>query len=375
MRTLKFLLQKEFKQIVRNKAILRIIIIAPILQLLVLAFAVDYEIKNIKLFFVDQDKSHFSSLLYSQFDGSEYFSIQNYSNNQNDAKEAIHNGDCDLALIIEPNFEQQLYRDGTAAVQLIANAIDGTKAGLSSSYATAIIRDFNKTLIEQYGIRGNLIPDPEFRQIEPTYSYWYNPDLNYQAFMVPGILVLLVTMIGTFMSSMNIVREKELGTIEQINVTPIKKYYFIIGKTLPFWIIGLLEFGFGLTIAKIVFDIPMVGSLFTLFTFAGVYLFVVLGLGLLVSTMTDTQQQAMFISWFFLVIFILLGGLFTAIENMPLWAQRVTFFNPVRYFIEVNRMVLLKGAGIADITKHFIVMAIFIIAINSLAIFRYRKVS
>jgi len=375
MRTLKFLLQKEFKQIVRNKAILRIIIIAPILQLLVLAFAVDYEIKNIKLFFVDQDKSHFSSLLFSQFDGSDYFFIENYSNDQNDAKEAIHQGECDLALIIEPNFEQHLYRDGTAAVQLIANAIDGTKAGLSSSYATAIIRSFNKTLIEQYSIRGNLIPDPEFHQIEPTYSYWYNPDLNYQAFMVPGILVLLVTMIGTFMSSMNIVREKELGTIEQINVTPIKKHYFIIGKTLPFWIIGLLEFGFGLTLAKIVFDIPMVGSLFTLFAFAGVYLFVVLGLGLLVSTLTDTQQQAMFISWFFLVIFILLGGLFTAIENMPLWAQRITFFNPVRYFIEVNRMVLLKGAGIADIAWHFIVMAIFILAVNSLAIFRYRKVS
>ncbi len=375
MRTLRFLLQKEFKQIVRNKAILRIIIIAPVLQLLVLAFAVDYEIKNIKLYFVDQDRSQFSSLLFSKFNGSEYFTIHEFSNNLNEAKEAIHRGQCDLVLNIEPHFERSLYRDGTAGIQLIANAIDGTKAGLSSSYASAIIRDFNKSLIEQYGIRGNLFMDPEFLQINSTYSNWYNPDLNYQAFMVPGILVLLVTMIGAFMSSMNIVREKELGTIEQINVTPIRKHHFIIGKTLPFWIIGLVEFGFGLILAKIVFDIPMVGNLFTLFTFAGLYLFVVLGLGLLISTITDTQQQAMFISWFFLVIFILLGGLFTAIENMPLWAQKITLLNPVRYFIEVNRMVLLKGAGLTDISKHFFIMAIFIVVINSLAIFRYRKVT
>ena len=351
------------------------IIIAPMLQLLVLAFAVDYEIKNIKLVFVDQDNSHFSRLLYSQFDASTYFIILDHSNNVEEAKERIRRGDCDLAINIEPDFEQHLYREGKGSIQLIANAIDGTKAGLSSGYASNIIRSYNQRLIEQYGIRSSLKINPEMLQIGTTYSYWYNPDLNYQAYMVPGILVLLVTMIGAFMSSMNIVREKELGTIEQINVTPIKKHHFIIGKTVPFWIIGMLEFGFGLILAKIVFDIPMVGSLFTLFTFAAVFLLAILGFGLLISTMTDTQQQAMFISWFFLVIFILLGGLFTAIENMPTWAQQLTYFNPIRYFIEVNRMVLLKGAGFRDIAWHFGVMAIFVISINSLAILRYRKVS
>ena len=375
MRTLKFLLQKEFKQILRNTVILRLIFIAPILQLLVLAFAVDYEIKNIKLFFVDQDGSQFSGLLYSQFNASEYFVIEDYSLNIEDAKEAIHRGKCDLVVNIPQHFEQNLYRNQTGGIQLIANAIDGTKAGLSTNYASEIIRDFNQLIIKQYGVRSNLLINPEFKQIETNYTYWYNPELNYQAYMVPGILVLLVTMIGAFMSSMNIVREKELGTIEQINVTPIKKYHFIIGKTVPFWIIGMLEFGFGLILAKIVFDIPMVGSLLTLFTFAGIFLFVVLGIGLLISTVTETQQQAMFISWFFLVIFILLGGLFTAVENMPTWAQRLTYFNPIRYFIEVNRLVLLKGAGIQDILRHFIIMAGFILAFNSLAIFRYRKVS
>ena len=354
---------------------LPIILIAPMIQLLVLSFAVDYEIKNIKLFFVDQDRSQFSRLLYDKFEGSDYFIITGYSADNKDAKEAIQRGKCDLALIIDQDFERKLYRYGNADAQLIMNAIDGTKAGLSSSYATGIIRDFNKILIEQYGLRSSMVLDPDYLQIETSYSYWYNPDLNYKAYMVPGILVLLVTMIGAFLSSMNIVREKELGTIEQINVTPIKKHHFIIGKILPFWIIGMVEFGVGLLLAKIVFNIPMVGSLVTLFSFAGTFMLVVLGLGLLISTITETQQQAMFISWFFLVIFILLGGLFTAIENMPPWAQKITFFNPIKYFIEVNRMVLLKGAGFMDIAKHFAVMGVFVFAINSLAILRYRKVS
>lgn len=375
MRTLKFLLQKEFKQIARNKAILRLILIAPFLQLLVLAYAVDYEIKNIKLFFVDHDRSQFSELLYSQLDGSPYFTLQDYAMNEQDTRDAIQRGDCDLALIVEPDFEKKLYREGKASVQLVINAIDGTKAGLSSSYAASIVRDFNRQILLQYGVAANAKLDPAYKQIDMTYSYWYNPDLNYKAFMVPGILVLLVTMVGAFMSSMNIVKEKELGTIEQINVTPIKKYHFILGKILPFWIIGLMEFAFGLLLAKLVFNIPMVGSLVTLFTFASVYLWVVLGLGLLISTLTNTQQQAMFISWFFLVIFILLGGLFTAVENMPDWAQKITYFNPVRYFIEVNRMVLLKGAGFRDIAWHLTVMAIFVVGVNGLAIFRYKKVS
>lgn len=375
MRTLRFILQKEFLQIFRNKSMLPIILIAPMIQLLVLSFAVDYEIKNIKLFFVDQDRSQFSRLLYDKFEGSDYFIITGYSADSKDAREAIQRGKCDLALIIDQDFERKLYRYGNADAQLIMNAIDGTKAGLSSSYATGIIRDFNKILIEQYGLRSSMVLDPDYLQIETSYSYWYNPDLNYKAYMVPGILVLLVTMIGAFLSSMNIVREKELGTIEQINVTPIKKHHFIIGKILPFWIIGMVEFGVGLLLAKIVFNIPMVGSLVTLFSFAGTFMLVVLGLGLLISTITETQQQAMFISWFFLVIFILLGGLFTAIENMPPWAQKITFFNPIKYFIEVNRMVLLKGAGFMDIAKHFAVMGVFVFAINSLAILRYRKVS
>ena len=209
--------------------------------------------------------------------------------------------------------------------------------------------------------------------IVPTYSFWYNQHLNYKTFMVPGILVMLVTMIGAFISAMNIVREKELGTIEQLNVTPIRKYQFIAGKLIPLWILGLFIFTVGLVVAKLAFHVPIIGSLFLIYGFTAIYLVMILGLGMLISTFTNTQQQAMFISWFFLVIFILMSGLFTPIENMPSWAQNLTLINPIRYFTEVIRLVMLKGAVFQDVGLQFVVIGLYAIIINGLAIWNYRK--
>jgi len=193
--------------------------------------------------------------------------------------------------------------------------------------------------------------------------------------MVPGILVLLVTMIGIFLAGMNIVREKEIGTIEQINITPIKKYQFITGKLLPFWIIGQFELALGLTIGKLLFGIPILGNLAVIFLFSSVYLLVILGIGLLISTLNNTQQQAMFISWFFMVIFILMSGLFTPVESMPVWAQKLNIVNPVSYFIQVVRMVILKGSGLIDIWRQFLSISVYAVLILSFAVWRYRKVS
>jgi ABC-2 type transport system permease protein len=203
---------------------------------------------------------------------------------------------------------------------------------------------------------------------------WFNPEQNYQTFMVPGILVILVTLVGMFLAGMNIVKEKEIGTIEQINVSPIRKHEFIIGKLLPFWIIALVELAIGLVVGKLVFHIPFVGSLWLIFGFAGLYLLVVLGFGLLISTVTETQQQAMFIAWFFLIIFILMSGLFTPIESMPPWAQDITRLNPVAYFVDVMRLVLLKGSDVWDIRQHIAVMGGYALAVNGLAVLNYRKV-
>jgi ABC-2 type transport system permease protein len=190
---------------------------------------------------------------------------------------------------------------------------------------------------------------------------------------VPGVLVLLVTIIGFILSGLNIVREKEIGTIEQINVTPIRKYQFIIGKLTPFWIIALFELAFGLTVGKLLFDIPIVGSLGLVFLVASVYLLVILGMGLFASTLANTQQQAMLISFFFMMIFILMSGLFTSIDSMPDWAQAIDRFNPVAYFIRMIRMILLKGSGFSEISSDLGALAVLAAGMLSLAVWRYRK--
>ena len=191
--------------------------------------------------------------------------------------------------------------------------------------------------------------------INVTYSDWYNPNMNYQYFMVPGILVMLLTIIGSNFAALNIVKEKELGTIEQINVSPIKKVYFILGKLIPFWLLALAVLTIGLTIARLVYGIVPVGHYITIYIFAAVYLLAVLGLGLLLSTYAQTQQQSFLVAFFITMIFNLMSGLFTPIESMPEWAQVITKFNPVSYFIEVMRMVILKGSGLVDIKSQMLI--------------------
>jgi ABC-2 type transport system permease protein len=368
MRTILFIIRKEFLQIFRHKVMLPLIFLMPIVQLLILAHAADYEVKNINLHLVDRDLSQYSRRLAGKFQASGNFILASSSFSSPAAFDAIEKGQADLFLEIPAGFQRDLLRHGQASLQLSVDAINGVKAGLASSYAAAIIRDFNAEIrAEQAG------PAAAAPLLTIAASNWFNPELNYFTFMVPGILVLLVTLVGMFLSGMNIVKEKEIGTIEQINVTPIRKYQFIIGKLLPFWIIANVELALGLGVAKLVFHVPFVGSLWLVFAFAGLYLLVVLGLGLLISTVTETQQQAMFIAWFFLIIFILMSGLFTPIESMPAWAQEFTRFNPVAYFVEVMRMVLLKGSGLLDIRQHIFAMLAYALVANGLAAWSYRK--
>ena len=370
MRTILFLIRKEFLQIFRNKGMLPIILVMPFIQLIVLSNAADFEIENLQVFYIDKDQSSVSRLLYNKLEGSNYFQVSGYDFNSDAGEFSLIENESDIVIEIPSGFERSIMREGSDKVQLIVNAIDGSKAGLANYYANAVIMDFNQELKTRYG---NTTVPGSFKNIDVKYSNWFNPELNYKTFMVPGILVLLITMIGAFLSSMNIVREKEIGTIEQINVTPIRKHQFIIGKLFPFWVLGLVELSVGLLLAKFIFNVPMVGNLITIYGFSAIYLILILGMGLLISTMTDTQQQAMFISWFFLVIFILMSGLFTPIENMPGWAQKITLFNPIRYFIEVIRMVMLKGSGFKDITWHLGVISTYAIVLTSLASFKYRK--
>jgi ABC-2 type transport system permease protein len=369
MRTIIFIIEKEFTQLFRNKVMVRIIFIMPIIQLFILAYAATFEINSIRLKIVDLDRSITSSEIISHFKGSPFYNNEEYLESYQLAEREIIMGQADQVIIFPADFEKDLQTEHIANVQVVTNAIDGSAASLMNAYSLAIIRDFNENiLINSTGLDIN-------EPIDIQYSYWYNPEMNYLNFMVPGILVLLVTLIGMLLSGMNLVREKEIGTIEQINVTPIRKYQFITGKLLPFWVVALFELAFGLTIAKLVFDIPIVGSIGLIFFCASIYLLVVQGMGLLISTMTNTQQQAMFLAWFIMVIFIMMSGLFTPIESMPEWAQVLTWFNPIAYFIEMMRMMMLKGSQIQDIMQSLILLSIMGVLVLSAAVWRYRKIS
>ncbi len=370
MRTLLFLLQKEFRQVFRDPSILRIIFVMPMIQLLILPWAADYEVKDIKLAVVDQDHSQYASRLISKITASGYFKLQDYTASYQAALRDIEKDQADLILEIPAFFEKKLVKEDEASLFIAVNAINGVKANLGGAYLGRIIQDYNRE------VRTEWIQFPRFSPettIEVTSSNWFNPLMNYKYFMVPGILVILVTMVGSFLSALNIVKEKEIGTIEQINVTPVKKYQFILGKLIPFWVLGLIVLSIGMLIARVAYGIIPAGSLFTIYVFSAVYLLAVLGLGLLVSTFTSTQQQAMLISFFMMMVFILLGGLYTSIDSMPKWAQLITRVNPVSYFIEVMRMVVLKGSSLGDIKNQLLTMLGFAIFLNSWAVISYRK--
>ena len=371
MNTILYIIQKEFKQIMRNKGMLPIIFVLPLLQLLILSNAATFEVKNISFSYIDNDKSTSSKALIEKFNASTYFNITKYFPSKIIADEAMDKGEVEVVLEIPRNFENNLVKNQTTDLAVYINAIDGAKAGVENVYVNQIIKSYNQEIIVDAYRKDKQISQP--MNVVTIPSFWYNNTLNYKTYMVPGILVLLVTMLTLFLSGMNIVREKEMGTLEQINVTPIKKYQFIIGKLFPFWILVMLILTVGLIIAKFIFDVPIIGNIALIYLFSAVYLLVILGLGLLISNYTDTQQQSMFIAWFFAVIFILMSGLFTPIESMPVWAQKITLLNPIRYFVEVIRMVMLKGSGFSDIIPQFIIISLYAVLINALAAWSYKK--
>ena len=371
MKTILYIIQKEFKQIFRNKGMLPIIFVLPLLQLVILSNAATFEVKNIKFGYIDNDHTSTSRALVEKFDASTYFEVLTDFPSEDLASSAMLKGEVDVVLEIPLYFERDLQNEKHNRLGVTINAIDGAAAGVMNVYVSQIIQRFNKHLKVD-------LMQPSDKQVQASSIdtiplFWYNETLNYKTFMVPGILVLLVTMITLFLSGMNIVREKEIGTLEQINVTPIKKSEFIIGKLFPFWVIGMCLLTIGLIIAKLIFDVPMVGSLPLMYAYTSIYILVVLGIGLFISNFTETQQQAMFIAWFFTVIFILMSGLFTPIESMPKWAQMITEFNPIKYFVEVMRMVMLKGSGFMDILPQILKTFLYAFIMNGLAVWSYKK--
>jgi len=339
-----------------------------------LPLAADYEIKNINISIVDRDHSTYSDRLVRKITASGYFRLANYGQSYNKAFESIEQDKADLILEIPQGFEGKLIRENQQKVFIAVNAINGTKANLGGVYLNRIINHFNQEIRKEWSSPSQ--KPVRLPQVEITATNRFNPFLNYRYFMVPGILVTLVTMVGVYLCALNIVKEKEVGTIEQINVTPIKKIHFILGKLIPFWVIGMFVFSVGLFgVARFIYGIIPQGNIVLLYSYLAIYLVAILGIGLLLSTYSQTQQQAMSLAFFFMMVFILMSGLFTSIDSMPTWARVIANLNPVTWFIEVMRMVVLKGSGFAQIKLHYVVMIGFAVFFNTWAVLNYRKTS
>ena len=369
MRVLLYLLQKEFLQIFRDRTILAMMFVMPTVQLVVIPLAMDFDVKNISIAVVDRDHSSLSQRLLTHIGASGYFQLESAEPSYTEALKKIEQGRADLVLDIPPGFERSLVREGSQPVDISVDAINGTRASLGLYYLRQVIAQVNQEMPL------NMSASDEEQGIRISYSNWYNPWAAYKFYIVPGILVLLLTMIGGFISALNIVKEKESGTIEQINVTPVKKWQFILGKMVPFWVIGMIVFSLGLAVTRLVYGIHSAGSISLLYAFASVYLVALLGFGLLISTYSDNQLQAMFIAFFFMMIFMLMSGLFTSVDSMPWWARGIANLTPITHFIKVVRMIVLKGSTLGDILSEFLYLVVFAVVLNAWAIWNYRKTS
>lgn len=374
MNTLAFLLEKEFRQLLRNKQLLRTLLIAPVIQLILLPLAADYSVKNISITVVDNDHSTFSQKLIAKITASGHFKLTGYTASYKEALTMVEQEKADLALQIPLDFEKGLVRENAQKLYVAIDAIEGTKANLGGAYLSSIVQDFNEDIRLNWQPVPATTPD-DAPQISVASSNWYNPFMNFKWYMVPAILVTLVTAMAAMQSAFNIVQEKESGTIEQINVTPIKKHIFIIGKLVPFLVLGIVIFTIGLGVGRLFYGVTPVGNLGVLYGSLIVYLFSMLGLGLLISTYSGTQQQAMSLSFFFINIFNMMSGVFSSVDSMPGWAQTIVETFPPSHFIKIMRMVVLKGSGFSDIWYHLVAMTLIGIFLNTWAILNYRKTS
>ena len=372
---LKFLIGKEFKQLLRNSFLPRLIIGYPCIVMIIMPWAANMEIKNISVNVVDNDHSVVSQRLIHKIDASSYFRLNNLSPTYNSALRDIESGDADVILEIPRHFEKKLENGEASHVLLAANAVNGSKGGLASSYMTATLADYNAQLHAENPSSG--IVQEAASSVQPSVSVseknLYNPHLNYKLFMVPALMVMLVTVICGFLPALNIVSEKEVGTIEQMNVTPVGKFKFILAKLIPFWVVGFVVLTLSFGLAWLIYGILPVGSLGIIYLLSALFVLVMSGFGLVISNHSATMQQAMFVMFFFIIILLLMSGLFTPVMSMPQWAQIITILNPLKYFVDIMRMVYLKGSGLADLSLQIGALLAFATLFTFWAVKSYRK--
>ncbi len=369
MRRVLHFMRKELLELGQDPRLFGIVILAPVIQLGVLGYAATTDVKDVPLVVADADRSTASRELLSRFDASDNFTIVGLVGSSNEIDGWLERGSAWMALSIPVGYGEALARGDGAEIQVVADGTDSNSTTVALGYARALVGEYAQTLIAQRA--GGRAPDPP---VTAAIRVWFNPDLVSRDFMIPGIVALLLLVVTTNMSAMAIVREKELGTLEQLNVTPLARWELIAGKLLPYALIGIIDVVLVLVVAIAWFQVPMRGSIPLLFAMSLVYLLTTLGLGLFISTISATQQQAMMTTtFFFLTPMIYLSGFIFPIENMPAWIQPVTYLIPLRYFLVILRGLFLKGVGLETFWPQALALLAWGVVILSLATLRSSK--
>jgi ABC-2 type transport system permease protein len=358
MSIIRHLLIKEFKQIFRTREMIAIIFGVPVVQLIVLGFTITNEVKNVSLIICDRDNSQMSREIVGAFEQTDRFKIVGYLTDQTDIEKALQNWQTQIALVIPEGFARDYERNLQGEIQLLADGLDGNSAGIALGYSQGILAPFSRPSEAKIRLL-NLQGDLPFQMLQMEERMWFNENLDNAQYMIPGIICVLLTVISMMLSSINLVREKEIGTLEQLMVTPIRKYQLLFGKILPFLILTFIELGIVMFFGELIFSVEVRGSYLLLGGLSFMFLFTTLGLGIFISTITGTQQQAMFVSWFFMVFMIMISGFFIPIDNMPGFIQKLTYINPMRYYLFIVRDIIQKDASWIHLLKDAIPMTAY----------------
>ena len=365
MRAFIVLVQKEFLQIRRNSFLPRLIIAFPILIMLLMPLIMTMDVRNVNVAVVDLDRSTTSRRIASHIEASEYLTLAQTTSEYPLAIDALEQGEVDVIVQIPTDFERDMTVATPERISITANAVNATKGGMGMQY---VVQTIARTLAE---LRSEKSPAKLSELV--TIENRYNPTLNYRHYMIPALMIILFILICGFLPALSIVGEKESGTIEQINVTPISRFMFILSKLVPYWIIGLFVVTVAILVARLVYGLAPVGSIGAIYFGALLFIWTISGFSLTVANFSETMQQAMFVMFFFIMTFMLMSGLLTPVDSMPVWAQRFTLILPPRYYVEILRSVYLKGTTVAELWTNYAALGIFVIIFNTLAALTYKK--
>ena len=362
LRTLRILLWKEILMLKRNPFIPRMILAMPLMVMLVLPLIANLDVRNVGVAVVDNDRSQLSRRIVADMGASDYLAVRDVLSTYSEALDEVERGAADAILVIPADYEKDLSGGALPRLEIDANGVNSTKGMLGAQYAA---QSAMTTVSAWRGIATSAR--------EGSTLNWFNETLNFKNYMIPALMVVLIIIICGFLPAMNIVSEKETGTIEAMNVTPVGKFTFVLSKLIPYWIVGLLVITIGVLVGRAVYGLAPAGSLGAVYLGAILFSLVMSGLGVAIANKSATILQSIFVMFAFIMIFQLMGGLFTPISSMPQWAQAVTYIVPPRYFIEIMRSVYLKGSTVADLWPQYAALTAMAAVFSLIAALTYRK--